>query len=62
MSITILFGGVNRERLVAVASAQSLARALPDADLWYWAPNGQVHAASFIIEVFRKNHHNIKNK
>lgn len=46
MSITILFGGVNRERLVAVASAQSLARALPDADLWYWAPNGQVHAAT----------------
>ena len=46
MSITILFGGVNRERLVAVASAQAVARALPEADLWYWAPNGQVHPAT----------------
>jgi D-alanine-D-alanine ligase len=33
---TILFGGVNRERLVSVASAQHLAVVLPDAELWYW--------------------------
>lgn len=46
MSITILFGGVNRERLVAVASAQAVVRALPEADLWYWAANGQVYAAA----------------
>lgn len=46
MRTTILFGGENRERLVAVASAQTVARTLPDADLWFWAPNGQVHAAS----------------
>ncbi|ALL14006.1 D-alanine--D-alanine ligase family protein [Caulobacter henricii] len=46
MRTTILFGGENRERLVAVASAQALARTLPEAELWFWAPNGQVHAAS----------------
>ncbi len=46
MRTTILFGGENRERLVAVASAQTVARTLPDADLWFWAPNGQVHVAS----------------
>ena len=34
--ITILFGGLNKERLVSVASAQALHRALPDADLWFW--------------------------
>ncbi len=36
MKITILFGGTNRERLVSVASAQALHRALPEADLWFW--------------------------
>ena len=46
MRNTILFGGENRERLVAVASAQTVARTLPEADLWFWAPNGQVHVAS----------------
>ncbi len=46
MRTTILFGGDSRERLVAVASAQGLARTLPEADLWFWAPNGQVHVAS----------------
>lgn len=46
MRTTILFGGENRERLVAVASAQTVARTLPEADLWFWAPNGQVHVAS----------------
>lgn len=45
MITTILFGGVNRERLVSVASAQAVAAALPEADLWYWAPDGQVHVA-----------------
>ncbi|RAK56693.1 D-alanine--D-alanine ligase family protein [Phenylobacterium deserti] len=46
MRITILFGGVSRERLVAVASTQALAGALPEADLWYWTAEGPVHAAS----------------
>ncbi|PXA82632.1 D-alanine--D-alanine ligase [Caulobacter sp. D4A] len=46
MRTTILFGGPSRERLVAVASAQSLTRQLPDADLWFWAPDGQVYPAS----------------
>ncbi|WP_319797538.1 D-alanine--D-alanine ligase [Nitrobacter sp.] len=36
MRITILFGGSNKERLVSVASAQALHRALPDAELWFW--------------------------
>jgi D-alanine-D-alanine ligase len=36
MRSTILFGGSNKERLVSVASAQALHRALPDADLWFW--------------------------
>jgi D-alanine-D-alanine ligase len=36
MRKTILFGGSNKERLVSVASAQSLRSALPGADLWFW--------------------------
>jgi D-alanine-D-alanine ligase len=43
MKVTILFGGTNKERLVSVASAQALAEALPDADLWFWAPDDSVH-------------------
>lgn len=46
MKTTILFGGLNRERLVSVASAQALAATLADADLWFWAPDGKVYAAS----------------
>jgi D-alanine-D-alanine ligase len=46
MRTTILFGGDSRERLVAVASAQGLSRTLPDADLWFWAPDGNVYVAS----------------
>jgi len=45
MRITILFGGTNKERLVSVASAQALHRALPEADLWFW------HAADTVHEV-----------
>lgn len=45
MRNTILFGGTNRERLVSVASAQALTATLPQADLWYWAADGQVHEA-----------------
>jgi D-alanine-D-alanine ligase len=44
MRITILFGGMNKERLVSVASAQSLHAALPEADLWFWDVDGTVHA------------------
>jgi D-alanine-D-alanine ligase len=40
---TILFGGVSRERLVSVASAQAMSQALPDADLWFWSPSGIVY-------------------
>jgi D-alanine-D-alanine ligase len=40
---TILFGGTNREHFVSVASAQALADALPEADLWFWSRDGIVH-------------------
>jgi D-alanine-D-alanine ligase len=43
MRITILFGGTNKERLVSVASAQALHRALPDADLWFGDVADTVH-------------------
>ena len=43
MRITILFGGINKERLVSVASAQALCSALPDADLWFWDADDTVH-------------------
>jgi D-alanine-D-alanine ligase len=41
--ITILFGGLNKERLVSVASAQALHLALPDADLWFWDADDKVY-------------------
>jgi D-alanine-D-alanine ligase len=43
MQTTILFGGTSKERLVSVASAQSLQAALPDADLWFWDVGNTVH-------------------
>lgn len=43
MRVTILFGGLNRERLVAVASTKALNAALPDADLWFWDVDDTVH-------------------
>ncbi len=43
MRVTILFGGTNKERLVSVASAQAVADALPEAELWFWAPDDSVH-------------------
>jgi D-alanine-D-alanine ligase len=46
MRTTILFGGTNKERLVSVASAQALHRALPDADLWFWEVTDTVHEVS----------------
>ena len=46
MRVTILFGGTNKERLVSVASAQALAEALPEADLWFWAADDSVHETS----------------
>lgn len=42
--ITILFGGLNKERLVSVATAQALHAALPAADLWFWDCDDSVHA------------------
>jgi D-alanine-D-alanine ligase len=46
MRTTILFGGTNKERLVSVASAQALHRALPEADLWFWDVDDTVHEVS----------------
>lgn len=45
MRTTILFGGLNRERLVAVATTQALSAALPEADLWFWDVGDTVHEA-----------------
>src|SRR4029077_2193211 len=47
MRITILFGGTNKERLVSVASAQALHRALPEADLWFWDVADTVHEVAW---------------
>lgn len=41
--ITILFGGLNKERMVSVASAQALQAALPQAALWFWDPDDRVY-------------------
>jgi D-alanine-D-alanine ligase len=38
----ILFGGASEERLVSVASAQNLMGYIPEATLWFLAPNGEV--------------------
>ncbi|NEW89895.1 D-alanine--D-alanine ligase [Rhodopseudomonas sp. WA056] len=46
MRHTILFGGTSKERLVSVASAQALQRALPDADLWFWNDDDRVHCVT----------------
>src|SRR3982075_130834 len=43
MRITILFGGLSKERLVSVASAQSLHSALTEADLWFWDVDDSVY-------------------
>ena len=43
MRTTILFGGLNRERLVSVATAQALSSVLPEADLWFWDLGDRVH-------------------
>src|SRR3954447_18692730 len=46
MRITIRFGGLSKERLVSVASAQALHSALPDAELWFWNVGDTVHAVA----------------
>jgi D-alanine-D-alanine ligase len=46
MKVTVFFGGINRERLVSVASAKSIAAALPEADLWFWHENGRIYEAN----------------
>jgi len=44
MTNIVLFGGASDERLVSVASAQNIARALSPAPLcWFWTPEGAVH-------------------
>src|SRR3954454_23856403 len=46
MQTTILFGGLSKERLVSVASAQALHSALPGAELWFWNVGDTVHAVA----------------
>jgi D-alanine-D-alanine ligase len=62
MRITILFGGTNKERLVSVASAQALCRALPEADLWFWEADDSVHetSAKALLEHARPFEHAFK--
>ena len=58
MRTTILFGGTSRERLVAVATAQAISAAMPEAELWFWdvddsvwtvsASALQAHASQFV--------------
>lgn len=44
--VVVLFGGLSRERMVSVGSGQTLARILPEADLWFWRPDGAVQRIS----------------
>jgi len=53
MRTTILFGGLNRERLVAVATTQALSAALPEADLWFWDVGDTVHETT--VEALQKH-------
>lgn len=46
MTPIVLFGGPSDERHVSVASAQNIARMLPEALLWFWAPEGAVYDVS----------------
>jgi D-alanine-D-alanine ligase len=46
MRTTLLFGGTSRERLVAVATAQAISAALPEAELWFWDADDSVFSAS----------------
>ncbi len=46
MHTTILFGGTSRERLVSNATAQAIADALRDADIWFQDVSGTVFATS----------------
>jgi D-alanine-D-alanine ligase len=46
MTPIVLFGGPSDERHVSVASAQNIARVLPEALLWFWAPEGAVYDVS----------------
>ena len=42
--ITILFGGLHKERMVSVGTAQALHEALPEAELWFWDADDRVYA------------------
>ena len=38
--IVVLFGGLSSERRVSFASAQNISDVLPEAEFWYWSPEG----------------------
>ena len=42
-NVILVFGGTSDERRVSVASAQNIIRVLPQAVLWFIAPNGAVY-------------------
>src|SRR3954469_13549800 len=62
MRTTILFGGTNKERLVSVASAQAMHRALPEADLWFWDVADTIHevASKALLDHARPFEHEFK--
>jgi len=43
MKPTLLFGGESRERLVSVATAQSIFETMPLNDLWFWSVEGLIY-------------------
>jgi D-alanine-D-alanine ligase len=46
MTPIVLFGGPSDERHVSVATAQHIARVVPEALLWFWSPEGAVYDVS----------------
>ena len=46
MITTLLFGGLSRERLVSTATAQSIASAIEDIEIWHWAEDNHVYMTS----------------
>jgi D-alanine-D-alanine ligase len=43
-NLVVLFGGPSNERNVSTASAQHVASVLEEAEAWFWAPAGTIHA------------------
>jgi D-alanine-D-alanine ligase len=53
--LILLFGGDSDERLVSVASAQSMAQALGSAKLWFWHKNGPIYDVDYDTLLMHQN-------